>query len=137
MAQVFKPEKWHTMPSGDAAPASGGGGGDPPNLLVHRVDQLEKKLEKIEAALKEIRDGQHAFNLTSAQQTGSINTQFADINGKLTTLLESNTSLRRDVEKLPTEYGVAKILVFVVGGLAAAASLLKVAWPTISKLLGP
>jgi hypothetical protein len=64
----------------------------------------------------------------------SLKNQFE---GKLSNLQTQSDGLRRDIGKLPTEYGVAKIMVFVIGGLGAAAVLIKNVWPLLSKLFGP
>jgi hypothetical protein len=74
--------------------------------------------------------------LEASTQRGDLNTRLAEFSGKLTTLDTKSDGLRRDLDKLPTEYGVAKILVFVIGGLGATAALLKLGLPVLVKALG-
>lgn len=102
--------------------------------VVRRVGAIEKDMGEIRSLLKDLKDGQHAAALEAASQKGDLKAQAAEISGKLTNLDTKADGLRRDLDKLPTEYGVAKILVFVVGGVAGAAALLKVGLPLIAKL---
>lgn len=116
------------------SPEHGGRGGGPTDQMEHRVATLEKNMGEIQAALKEIRDGQHKAEVAATKQSGDLDTKFAELGGKLNNLDTLAGGLRRDLEKLPTEYGVARILVFVIGGLGGAAALVKLAWPALSKL---
>ncbi|MCP1544551.1 hypothetical protein [Methylorubrum extorquens] len=111
------------------------------NDIERRVATLEEGAKEIRALLKEIRDGQHAAALKAAEQAGAastkfaeIGTQFAGVDAKLVGITETGVGLRRDLEKLPSEFGVAKIMVFVVGGLGVTALLIKNAWPLLSRL---
>ncbi|MEG9501358.1 MAG: hypothetical protein MIN69_05755 [Methylorubrum extorquens] len=116
--------------------------------LVRRVATLEENAKEVRSLLKEIRDGQQAAAVKAAEEAGGlkekfadvktgfsgVDTKFADIGGKLNTMNEISVGLRRDLDKLPSKYDVALIMVAVVGGLSAVAGLLKVVWPALSKL---
>lgn len=137
--------------SGHAPNRSGGGGGGGAGGMEQRIAVLEEGMKDIKSTLKEIRDAQQSATLKAAEQNGSLNTRlaefgadfssidtkFAEAAGKLATLNEVAVGLRRDLEKLPSKFDVASIMITVIGGLGAAALLIKNIWPAISKLFGP
>lgn len=111
--------------------------------VVRRVEVLEKDMGEIRSLLKDLKDGQHAAALEAAKQTGVLNTsfaevdtKFADTNGKLAGINEVGAGLRRDLEKLPSKFDVAVIMMSVIGGLVGIATLIKFALPLIAKAFG-
>ncbi len=96
-----------------------------------RVAALEEGMKEIKAALKEIQAGQQAAALAAAQAAGDSKAALADVNGKLTNLHTLSDGLRRDLDRLPTKFDVATILVLVIGGLAGAATLVKTVLPLL------
>ena len=141
VVRFFGPQKSRSdafREPGTQEPGKGGGngGGGSMDDVVRRVGVLEKDMGEIRSLLKDLKDGQHAAALEASSQRGDLNTRLAEFSGKLTTLDTKSDGLRRDLDKLPTEYAVAKIFVFVVGGLGATAALLKLGLPVLVKALG-
>lgn len=125
-------------------PLSTGGGGGTFDPMEARVIALEDGMKDIKATLKELRDGQQAAALAAVQNAGALNTRFAEmdtkfaeVNGKLGTITTVSEGLRRDLDKLPSKFDVATIMITVIGGLGAAALLIKNVWPVLAKAFGP
>lgn len=136
VVRFFGPQKSRSDASREPGMGGGNGGGGSMDDVVRRVGTLERDMGEIRSLLKDLKEGQHAAALEASTQRGDLNTRLAEFSGKLTTLDTKSDGLRRDLDKLPTEYGVAKILVFVIGGLGATAALLKLGLPVLVKALG-
>lgn len=104
---------------------------------VEQSAEAKLQLAGIDAKFIEIKSSFSGVDTKFAETAGKLGTMQGQIDGKLSNLQTQSDGLRRDVEKLPTDWGVAKVLVFVVTGLGATAVLIKNVWPMLSKLFGP
>lgn len=104
--------------------------------VVWNVDTLEKERREIHLLLKDLKEGHHSSALEAAIDWHDLNTRLSEFIIQLTTLDAKSDGLRRDLEKLPSEFEIARILIFVVGGLGATAALLKLGLPFLDKMFG-
>jgi hypothetical protein len=115
------------------------GGGEPPDM-EKRIEALEAgqksmtaQLADISATLREIsaKLDAKADAATLERVAGEVRNSLTGFEGRLSNLGTVGDGLRRDLEKLPSKFDVATIIVFVVGGLAGIATLIKTVWPHV------
>lgn len=120
--------RYHSPPGGTGHLPPGDGGGTS-GEMERRIASLEENQKQILAMLEKLREGQQAAALTAADQRGTFSTALAEVSGKLSNIALSGEGLRRDVDRLPTKFDVATIIVLVIGGLGGVASIVKTVWP--------
>ncbi len=108
--------------------------------MEKRIEALEAgqksmtaQLADISATLREIsaKLDAKADAATLERVAGEVRNSLTGFEGRLSNLGTVGDGLRRDLEKLPSKFDVATIIVFVVGGLAGIATLIKTVWPHV------